>query len=262
MPTPTQSLVRIWVIASNSFREVIRDRVLYIIGFFALLLVMAMRLLPEVAATTEDKIFLDFGLAAISVLGVLVTVFVGTGLVNKEIDKRTVLVLIPKPLSRAEFIIGKHLGLWAVLAVLLVALTGIYLALLSFNKIDYPVASILISILYLFLELGLLTAVALLFGVFTSSLLATLLTFGVYLMGNLSPDLVKLGQLSQNPNIQRITDGIYLILPDLSRLNLKNEAVYGLLPPSLTLWGHALYALVYTILLLAIAIFIFSRREF
>ncbi|HAG81460.1 MAG TPA: ABC transporter permease [Cyanobacteria bacterium UBA12227] len=259
---PTASFLRIWVIASNSFREVMRDRVFYIIGFFALLLVIALRLLPEVAATTENKIFLDFGLAAISVLGVLVAVFVGTGLVNKEIEKRTVLVLIPKPLSRAEFIIGKHLGLSGVLAVLMVALTGIYLGLLSFSKIDYPVGSILISVLYLFLELGLLTAVALVFGVFTSSLLATLLTFGVYLMGHLSPDLVKLGQLSQNPNIQRITESLYLVLPDLSRLNLKNEAVYGLLPPSLTLLGHAVYAVVYTILLLAIAILIFSRREF
>src|SRR4028118_1713145 len=105
------SFGRIWAIASNGFREVIRDRVLYLIGFFALLLVLALQLLPEVAATTEDKIFLDFGLAAISILSVVVAIFVGTNLINKEIDKRTVLVLIPKPLNRAEFIIGKHLGL-------------------------------------------------------------------------------------------------------------------------------------------------------
>ncbi|NEP37582.1 ABC transporter permease subunit, partial [Moorena sp. SIO3B2] len=100
------SLARIWAIAANGFREVIRDRVLYLIGFFALALGIALRLLPEVAATTQDKIFLDLGLAAMGILGVIVAVFVGTGLINKEIEKRTVLVLIPKPLSRAEFIIG------------------------------------------------------------------------------------------------------------------------------------------------------------
>ncbi len=253
---------RIWAIASNGFREVIRDRVLYIIGFFALLLVIALRLLPKVAATTENKILIDFGLGAIDLLGVIVAVFVGTGLINKEIEKRTVLVLIPKPLNRAEFIIGKHLGLVGVLAVLIVAMTLIYLILLSFSQVEYPLGSILVSTLYLFLELCLITAVALMFGVFTSSLLAALLTFGVYLMGNLSPDVLKFGNLSQNSSVQMLTQGLYLVLPDLSRLNLKNEAVYGLLPSPLTLLSNGLYGLFYTVLLLAIAILIFSRREF
>ena len=256
------SIARIWAIASNGFREVIRDRVLYLIGFFALLLVLALQLLPEVAATTEDKIFLDFGLAAISILGVVVAIFVGTNLINKEIDKRTLLVLIPKPLNRAEFIIGKHLGLVGVLAILIVAMTGIYLALLSFSRVEYPLGTILVSTLYQFLELSLITAVALLFSVFTSSILAALLTFGVYLMGNLSRDLLELGNISRNPNVQTLTQGLYLVLPDLSRLNLKNEAVYGILPSPVTLLGHGLYGLLYTVLLLAIAILIFSRREF
>jgi ABC-type transport system involved in multi-copper enzyme maturation permease subunit len=256
------SFGRIWAIASNGFREVIRDRVFYLIGFFALLLVLALRLIPEVAATTENKIIIDFGLAAIDLLGVIVAVFVGTGLINKEIEKRTVLVLIPKPLNRAEFIIGKHLGLSGVLAVLIAAMTIIYLLLLSVSQINYPLGSILISTLYLFLELSLITAIALMFGVFTSSLLATLLTIGVYLMGNLSRDLLELGNLSRNSTLQTLTQGLYLVLPDLSRLNLKNDVVYGILPSPLTLLGHGMYGLLYTVLLLAIAILIFSRREF
>src|SRR4028118_337759 len=246
------SFGRIWAIASNGFREVIRDRVFYLIGFFALLLVLALRLIPEVAATTENKIIIDFGLAAIDLLGVIVAVFVGTGLINKEIEKRTVLVLIPKPLNRAEFILGKHLGLSGVLAVLIAAMTIIYLLLLSVSQINYPLGSILISTLYLFLELSLITAIALMFGVFTSSLLATLLTIGVYLMGNLSRDLLELGNLSRNSTLQTLTQGLYLVLPDLSRLNLKNDVVYGILPSPLTLLGHGVYGLLYTVLLLAI----------
>ena len=256
------SFGRIWAIASNGFREVIRDRVLYLIGLFALLLVIALRMLPQVAATTENKIFLDLGLAGIEILGVIVALFVGTGLINKEIEKRTVLVLISKPINRAEFIIGKHLGLSAVLAVLIVAMTVIYLMLLTFSKIEYSLGSILVSMLYLFLMLSLLTAVALVFGVFTSSLLATLLTFGIYLMGNLSPDLLKLGKLSENSTLRQLTEGLYLVLPDLSRLNLKNEAVYGLLPSPQTLLSNGVYGLFYTALLLAIAILIFWQREF
>ncbi|ASC73499.1 ABC transporter protein [Halomicronema hongdechloris C2206] len=258
------SLARVGVIARNVFLEVIRDRILYLVALFALLLVAATLLLPEVSAGAQDKITLDLGLAAIHLLSVVVAVFVGTGLVNKEIEKKTVLVLIAKPVSRLEFVIGKHLGLVGVLAVLIGLLTVIFLAVLSLNRIDYPLGSLLISVAFMALEGMLLTAVAILFGVFTSSLLATLLTFAIYLMGHLSQDIVALGQLSENPSLQRLTDGLYLVLPDLERLNLRNEAIYGmeLLPPLPELLGHLLYALVYTLLLLAIAIAIFSRRQF
>lgn len=256
------SILRIWAIAANSFREVIRDRILYFIGFFALLMAFAWRLLPEIAVGTHEKIFLDLGLAAIGLLGVIVAVFVGTGLINKEIDKRTILVLIPKPLSRAEFILGKHLGLSGVLAVMLGVMLVIYLLMLLGMKVSFQPLPLIVSVFYLGLELILIAAVAIAFGVFTSSILATLMTFGVYVMGHISKDLIQLGIISKNPNILAITKNIYLILPDLERLNFRNEAVYGLLPSADVLIGNALYSLVYTGLLLGISILIFSRRQF
>ncbi len=256
------SLGRIWAIASNGFREVIRDRILYLIGLFALLMVAAWRILPEVAAGTEDKMLLDFGLAFATALGVVVATFVGTGLVNKEIDKRTILLLVTKPVSRAELIIGKHLGLSGVLAVLVTAMTVIYLIILTLGKVSYPMSSLVISQAYLFLELSLLTAVALLFGVFTSSLLAVFLTFAVYLVGHLSQDMIKFAGITRNPGFQQFAEKLYLVVPDLSRLDLKNNAVYGILPPPESLLTNAVYGLVYTILLLTIAVVIFSRREF
>ena len=256
------SILRIWAIAANGFREVIRDRILYFIGFFALLMAFAWRLLPEIAVGTHEKIFLDLGLAAIGLLGVIVAVFVGTGLINKEIDKRTILVLIPKPLSRAEFILGKHLGLSGVLAVMLGVMLVIYLLMLLGMKVSFQALPLIVSVFYLGLELILIAAVAIAFGVFTSSILATLMTFGVYLMGHISKDLIQLGIISKNPNILAITKNIYLILPDLERLNFRNEAVYGLLPSADVLIGNALYSLVYTGLLLGISILIFSRRQF
>jgi ABC-type transport system involved in multi-copper enzyme maturation permease subunit len=256
------SILRIWAIAANGFREVIRDRILYFIGFFALLMAFALRLLPEIAVGTHQKIFLDLGLAAIGLLGVIVAVFVGTGLINKEIDKRTILVLIPKPLSRAEFILGKHLGLSGVLAVMLGVMLVIYLLMLLGMKVSFQPLPLIVSVFYLGLELILIAAVAIAFGVFTSSIIATLMTFGVYLMGHISKDLIQLGIISKNPNILAITKNIYLILPDLERLNFRNEAVYGLLPSADVLIGNALYSLVYTGLLLGISILIFSRRQF
>jgi ABC-type transport system involved in multi-copper enzyme maturation permease subunit len=258
------NLGRIFVLATNVFREVVRDRILYIIGFYTVILAVAIRLLPEFAASTEDKMFLDFGLAVMNILGLIVAVFVGTGLVNKEIEKRTILVLITKPVSHSELITGKYFGLLTVLAALLAAMTAIYLAFLQFGNIPHSKPSILIAVIFLFLQLALITAVAIALGVFTSSLLATALTFAVYLMGNITQDLVKFGRLGNNKSIESVTQGLYLLLPDLSRLDLKNDAVYGVaaLPDSMALITNAGYALFYSVILLAIAIFIFSKREF
>ena len=258
------NVIRTVVMAKNVFQEVIRDRILYIIGFYAIILAIAFRAIPEFAGTATNKIFLDFGLATMNVIGLIVAIFIGTGLVNKEIEKRTILVLIAKPISRSEFIASKYLGLSAVIGVLITAMTIIYLGFLQVGQVSYPIISIFLATLFLFLQLCLITAVAITLGVFTSSLIATSLTFAVYLMGNVTQDLVALGKLSQNPGMERITQSLYLILPDLSRLDLKNDAVYGLqaLPDPITLVTNAGYSLLYSFMLLAIAIIIFLRREF
>jgi len=271
MPFPPSHLItnyhemnfrRILTVAINVFWEVIRDRILYLIVIFALLMGASVRLIPELAATTENKIILDIGLAAISILGLIATVFVSTGLVNKEIEKRTVYLLIAKPISRAELIIGKHFGLSAVLAVLVGAMTVIYLAILSFSRIPYPLESILVASLFIWFELSLVAAIGILLGVFSSSLLASLLTFGVYLMGHSTRDLVALGKLTKNPGIEQLMMGLYLVLPDLARFNLRNDAVYGQVPYLAALITNAGYGVLYGVLLLSIAIGIFSRREF
>jgi ABC-type transport system involved in multi-copper enzyme maturation permease subunit len=258
------NVIRTVAMAKNVFQEVIRDRILYIIPLYALILAIAFRAIPEFTATSSDKIFLDFGLATMNIIGLIVAIFIGTGLVNKEIEKRTILVLIAKPISRSEFIASKYLGLSAIIAVLVVIMTMIYLGFLQIGKISYPMTSIFLATLFMFFQLCLITAVAITLGVFTSSLIATALTYAVYLMGNITQDLFALGKLSSNPTMERITQSLYLILPDLSRLDLKNDAVYGLqaLPDTITLMTNAVYGLLYSFMLLAFAILIFLRREF
>lgn len=254
----------ILTIAANVFREAIRDRTLYLAFVYAIVLVAAVGLLPEVSAGTEDKITVDVALSAMNVLGLLVTVFLGTGLINKEIDKRTVLILLSKPIRRGDLIVGKFLGLSAVIGVLVAFMQGILMLVLGLSNIPYPEIGLLVAALYLFIQLSVITAVAILFGVLTSSILATMLTFCIYVMGNLTRDLLQLGEISQNPVIERLATGLYLFLPDLARLDLKNDAVYGMaaLPNVGTLAVNALYGIVYIILLLSVAIAIFSKREF
>ncbi|HEY9799997.1 MAG TPA: ABC transporter permease subunit [Leptolyngbyaceae cyanobacterium] len=257
-------MMKTFVIAKNVFQEVVRDRILYIIGFYVLALAVAIRALPEFAASTQNKMFLDFGLAAMSAISLIIAIFVGTGLVNKEIEKRTILLLIAKPVSRGEIITGKFFGLSSVLAVLIASMTVIYLLFLQFGNIPHTTASILIAAVFLCLQLSLMAAVAITFGVFTSTLLAVALTFAVYLMGNITQNLVDFSRLSRNPVMESISQILYLILPDLSRLDLKNDAVYGLqaLPDPFALFSNAGYGLIYIVMLLAIAISLFSRREF
>ncbi|MBD3882975.1 ABC transporter permease [Phormidium tenue FACHB-886] len=255
---------RVIVVAANVFREVIRDRVLWLIGFFAVVLLGAAVLLPEISGGSSGKILLDVGLAAISLLGLTIAIFIGTGLINKEIEKRTVYVMIAKPVSPAEFIVGKHWGLSAVLAVLVAAMMAINLAVLAAAQVAYPLESLLLAAVFQFIELSLMVAIALLFGVFTNVFLAMLLSLGVYLMGHFSRDLLTLSDAAKIPTLQPVSQALYLLLPDLARLDLKNQAVYGLslLPSPLELLGNLVYALIYTALMLAIAVLIFSRRQF
>lgn len=258
------NLGSIFTIAANVFREAIRDRSLYLVAIYAIALVAAVGLLPEVSANAEDKITLDVALAAMNLLGLIVTIFLGTGLINKEIDKRTVLVLLSKPIRRGELIVGKFLGLSATIAILVALMQAILMVVLGLSRTPYPFGSTLVAAFFLFLQLSTIAAVAILFGVLTSSVLATILTLCVYVMGNLTRDLLQLGDISQNPAIDRLSMALYLILPDLARLDLKNDAVYGMaaLPNVATLLVNVIYGMVYTILLLSLAIAIFSQREF
>ena len=143
-------------------------------------------------------------------------------------------------------------------------MSAIYLTFLQFNNISYSPASIIINAIFLILQLSLIGAIAITFGVFTGSILATALTFAMYLMGNITQDLLQLARISENPGIERISQALYLLLPNLSRLNLKNEVVYGLsaLPNSSTLFIDASYSLIYSVMLLSVATLIFSLREF
>jgi Cu-processing system permease protein len=256
------NIVRVWAISANVAREVFRERVLYVSALFGVALVIVVLLLNEVSGGTEGKISLDVGVAGISLLGLTVAAFMGAGLINKEIEKKTALVLIAKPMSRSEFIVGKHLGMTSILGLLVALMYLMLFGVMMWRGIPFSWTSLSVSGLYLVLELSLITAVALLFGVFTSSLIATVLTFAVYLMGHFSQNLVTLSKTIKTESVKGIVTGIYLIFPDLSRLDLKNQAVYGLLPDSGTMALNAGYGVLYIILLLAIASLIFSRREF
>ncbi|AGY56337.1 ABC-type transport system involved in multi-copper enzyme maturation, permease component [Gloeobacter kilaueensis JS1] len=251
-------------VAVNVFRESVRDRVLYLIVLFAVLLLLGARLLPDLSAGAEFKLILDLGLGVIHLFGLVVAIFLGTSLLYKEIEKRTIYLLIAKPLDPAEFILGKHLGLAAVLAVLIALMSLCFAAVLAIGRVPAGglAAALGLSVAFGYLELLVIVAAALFFGSFTSPVLASIFTISLYLVGHFTADLLNLGRLSKNAFSAQLTQFLYLILPNLERLNLRNGAVYGQLPPPGELALSGLYALLYTGLLLSLAVLIFARREF
>jgi len=182
---------RIYAIARNAFREAVRDRVLYNLVFFVLLLIAGAIFLGELSDAQESKIITDMGLSAMLLFGAFISIFVGVGLVYKEIERRTIYAIFAKPVGRGEFLVGKYLGLCLTLLVNVVVMgIGVTLALLYVRRAGDPsVLHIWPAILLIYVELMILTAVALLFSSFSSPALSALMTFFVFIIGHFSADL-------------------------------------------------------------------------
>ena len=253
--------MKIGAIAGITFKEAKRDRILYLLFFFATLGIVASRVLAILTVGDRVKIIKDVGLASISLFGVLMAILIGTGLVYKEIDKKTIYTLLAKPLHRAEFILGKFLGLVLTLFVMTGAMTLIFLAIVYAHTLKIE-GSLLMAVAYIFLELVLITAVAVLFSTFSTPILSSLFALAFYLIGHLSWGLELLIKKMRPGAGKVLVMGLALILPDLENFNFKTEVVHGLpIPPGIYL-SSFLYGFCYTAFILGLAVLIFRRRDF
>jgi ABC-type transport system involved in multi-copper enzyme maturation permease subunit len=250
---------KIYDLARNTFRETIRDRVLNAALLFAVAMIGASVLLGQLSIGQDIKVVRDLGLGAIEFFGVVIAIFVGTSMLFREIDKRTIFVVISKPVTRYEFLFGKFLGLSATLTVLLAAMAIAYsLLLLFFGGWE---VGLLWQVALTWLQLLVLVAASLLFSTFASPVLAMLFTFSLYVIGHNLEGLKLVAERAQ-PAIKAIATALYYALPNLSHLDFKNQIVYGD-PFSVGHWALAFaYGGLYTALALACAMAVFSRREF
>jgi ABC-type transport system involved in multi-copper enzyme maturation permease subunit len=264
MSARSRPLQRILVIAWNTFRESVRDRVLYNLVLFVLILVCASVLVSDIAIAYETKFTADLGMSAMVVFGALIAIFVGVGLVYKEIDRRTIYNLLSKPVHRHEFILGKYLGLCLTLLVnTMVMLIATELAMLYVSERWMPIHRAVLSAGYLiYLELALITAVALMFSTFTTPMLAALFSFSVYVAGHFSKDLLKMADLSGSVIAHAILRTLYYLLPNLSNFSYISEASHAKIVPLKMASAATAYALVYVSVLLAASILIFQKRGF
>ncbi len=252
--------MKTYAIALNTFREAIRDRILYLLLAFAVLMIGASRLLSLLTVGSEEKIVKDIGLAAIAIFGVATAIFVGVGLVFKEIEKRTVYTLVTKPIRRSQFILGKYLGLVMVLAVNLAVMTlSFCLVLLARGWMDPAIAR---AVALIFVELMLVTAIAILFSSFSTPILSCLFTVTVYVIGHLSWGLLLLADRLQGDWSRAVCRSLYRILPNLELLDVKAMVVHGVPVPAAQVFFGAVYGLSYTAILLALAALAFRKRDF
>ena len=258
------SLSRIVAIARNAFREAVRDRVLYNLVLFVLLLTAAAIFIGELSGGQERKVIVDLGLSAMLLFGTFIAIFVGVGLVYKEIEKRTIYAIFSKPVGRGEFLLGKYLGLCLTLLVNVVVMgIGVSLALMYVSRGWDPLVLVIWpAVFLLYLELMIITAIALLFSSFSSPALSALLTFFVFIIGHFSSDLKGLATSLGSTSARWLFASLYYLLPNLSNYSFITPAAHGQAPAAAFVAMTTVYAIFYIAVVLAAATFVFSRRNF
>lgn len=253
-----QSLV---VVAGNTFRETVRDKILYNLVFFALLLIGASVLLGTLTIGEQSRIINDLGLAAINLVAVIIAIFVGIGLVTKEIDRRTIYTILARPITRVQFILGKYLGLAFIVVVNIVIMFAMFLGTVWVSgNIIY--LSLFQAVGLILVETLLVMAIAMFFSTFSSSTLSATMTLGLYVIGHLTSDLKGIAEKSQNQATEAVMTALYYLCPNLELLNIKGQAAAGV-QVSLAYQSLAtVYGLLYAALLLVAACVVFQRRDF
>ncbi len=260
-------------IALNVFRESVRDRVFYNLLLFAVLLVGASVLVGQMTAGQDVKIIKDLGLAATSLFGLFIAVFVGIGLVWKEVERRSVYSLIAKPVRRVELVVGKYIGLGITLLVNISVMVAVLYALLAYMQWTAPPSlraaweapavdpALLKAFLLTYVQLLLVTAIALFFSTFSSPMLSAVLTFGFYVIGHFNADLKHFDAIVTSAPLVWLLRALYYLLPNLAPFNVTAQVVHGQPVPA----GYVLmtigYAAVYVAFLLTAASYIFARRD-
>jgi ABC-type transport system involved in multi-copper enzyme maturation permease subunit len=261
-------------IAVNVFKESVRDRVPYNLVLFAILLIASSYLLGQLTAGQDVKIIKDLGLGATSLFGLFIAIFIGIGLVSKEVERRSIYPVLAKPISRPQFIAGKYAGLVLTLAVNVAVMTVATYAVLAYMTWLTPPAvrsawdapgldsRMLAAVLLIFVELMIITAIALFFSTFSTPILSAALTLGLYIVGHLNAELRNFDKIVDAQAAIWLARGLYHVLPDLSAFDVKMQVVHGLPVTAGYVASTIAYGVAYILALLGCSMAIFSRRDF
>jgi ABC-type transport system involved in multi-copper enzyme maturation permease subunit len=248
-------------IALNTFRETRRDRAQWVLLLYAAILVGSAYVLSPLALGEGYRVTRDLGLAALSVVGLLLIVLLGGGLVHKEIERRTILTVLAKPIRRSEFLAGKYLGLLSMVGSVFLSMVAV-LALVLWLKEGRVEPAVLWAAGFTFGEFAIMTAVVVSFSAFVSPVLSAVFSFAVFVSGHFAEDLLRFADKAPSEAMAFLARGLYWCLPHLELYNLRAEAAYGIVPDPGRLAAALAYTVLYTTALLIAGSVIMSRREF
>lgn len=256
-------MTRAAIVAWNTYREAVRDRVLYNLVFFALLMIAAALVVGQISIGIEEIVIVTLGLSAISLIGILMALFIGVGLVSKEMEKGTLYALLAKPVRRWEFLLGKFAGLLLTLAVNTAAMAAglagaMWLVQRTLRAED---VTVLVGVYFILLKLAIVVSLALLFSCFTTPLLSILFTAGLYMAGVFAPEIRTFGKGTGSAALDAVAVWFSYLLPNFENFNVIAAAAHRRTIPGALVAQNTLYAAVYCGIVLAAATAIFSRRN-
>ncbi|HUX07889.1 MAG TPA: ABC transporter permease [Acidobacteriota bacterium] len=250
----------VYTIARNTFREAIRDRILYLFLGFAVLLIVSSKLFSMLTVGDETKIIKDLGLGAIQFFSMLISVMMSVMLVSREVENRTAFNILAKPVRRHSFILGKYFGLLAIIVANLLLMTAALLVIIFLYQGEIDL-TIFTGAGMTFLEMAVLCAFAVLFAMVTKPILGSVLTLAVFVVGHMTQGIWLLTERLQDAVTRFIVAVVYYVLPNLERFNFKSELVHSLPIPAAAVWWAILYALIFTALALFLAWLKFREKD-
>lgn len=252
---------RIIAILENTFKEALRQKILLLLAVFALLMIVISLFLEPFALGEAHKIMRDVGLAAASLFGILTAIIIGSTLVHKDIEKKTIYTVLSKPVKRSEVILGKFLGLGALICLLVLSMLIIHQLLLFIYEGAFDLR-LLIALPFTILEVMVLLGILLLFSSFSSTTMTSIMGVIFFVVGHAMPDLKLFADQTKVVALKNIAYGFYYLLPNLENFNLRIDLAYGQPLYADQLFFSILYGIMYTIFLLFLTIIVFERREF
>jgi len=247
-------------IAVNTFREAIRDRILYLFIGFAIVMVISTKLFGMLTVGDESKIVKDIGLAAMQFFSMLIAVMMSMLLISREVDDRTVFNILSKPVRRWQFILGKYLGLVGIVAANLLLITVILMVMVRIytGQVD---PMLIFAAAMTMLEMSVVAAFATLFAVLTRPILGSLMTLAMFIVGHTSADLWMLTRHLPGTFTRAVITVVYYLVPNLERFNFRTEVVHDLpIQPAAVAWA-VVYATAFVAVLLILAALRFQTKD-
>ena len=249
----------ILTIAKNTFKETIRDKILYGILAFALLFLLSTILFGSISLGEDIKVVKDLGLAGIYIFSIIITIFLGTSLIYKEIEKRTLYIILSKPVSHLQFILGKFLGLFLSIVLNICLMTVVHLIVVYIKGGGFDALSLWAILLQIF-EIGLFISIAILFSTFSTPLAGAIYSIMLLYIGHSLSLLQKYSEKS-SVALQYLANAIYYLFPNLEKFNIRNTVVHGITPTAANILYPMLYSVLYTAILLWLANLSLKKQE-